>query len=82
VINTATQYDATDEECNGGRSELYSELSDLGYETPDGSFAQFTETFRRSSYATPQAPDMGERRATPLTLATAYRMLFGHEPPI
>ena len=50
-----------------------------GYETPDGSFAQFTRS-KPAVDAAPQAPDMGRERLLHADIGTAYRMLFGHEP--
>ncbi len=58
VIVHCNQDDGDDEDCNGGDPLLSPSQRIWGYETPDGSFAQFCR----------------------VTLATAYRMLFGHAP--
>ncbi len=49
-----------------------------GYETPDGSFAQFCRVQSRQLMARPQHLTWEEAACYTLTLATAYRMLFGH----
>jgi crotonyl-CoA carboxylase/reductase len=51
-----------------------------GYETPDGSFAQFCRVQDRQLMARPRHLTWEESASYTLTLATAYRMLFGHEP--
>jgi crotonyl-CoA carboxylase/reductase len=51
-----------------------------GYETPDGSFAQFCRVQDRQLMARPKHLTWEEAASYTLTLATAYRMLFGHEP--
>ena len=51
-----------------------------GYETPDGSFAQFCRVQDRQLMARPKHLTWEESASYTLTLATAYRMLFGHEP--
>ncbi len=51
-----------------------------GYETPDGSFAQFTCVQAQQLMPRPQHLTWEESACYTLTLATAYRMLFGHEP--
>ena len=49
-----------------------------GYETPDGSFAQFARVQARQLLPKPQHLSWEESACYTLTLATAYRMLFGH----
>jgi crotonyl-CoA carboxylase/reductase len=51
-----------------------------GYETPDGSFAQFCRVQARQLMHRPKHLTWEESACYTLTLATAYRMLFGHEP--
>ena len=51
-----------------------------GYETPDGSFAQFCRVQDRQLMLRPRHLTWEESASYTLTLATAYRMLFGHEP--
>jgi crotonyl-CoA carboxylase/reductase len=51
-----------------------------GYETPDGSFAQFCRVQSRQLMAKPRHLTWEESACYTLTLATAYRMLFGHPP--
>jgi NADPH:quinone reductase-like Zn-dependent oxidoreductase len=47
---------------------------------PDGSFSQFTRVQAQQLMPRPKAPDWEESACYTLTLATAYRMLFGHHP--
>jgi len=51
-----------------------------GYETPDGSFAQFTTVQSQQLMPRPKHLSWEESACYTLTLATAYRMLFGHHP--
>src|ERR1043166_7056081 len=51
-----------------------------GYETPDGSFAQFCRVQSRQLMPKPKHLPWEEAACYTLTLATAYRMLFGHPP--
>jgi crotonyl-CoA carboxylase/reductase len=51
-----------------------------GYETPDGSFAQFTRVQSQQLMPRPKHLTWEESACYTLTLATAYRMLFGHHP--
>jgi len=53
-----------------------------GYETPDGSFAQFTAVQAQQLLPRPEHLTWEESACYTLTLATAYRMLFGHAPHI
>lgn len=80
VVIHCNQDDGDDEHCNGG-DPMYSESQRIwGYETPDGSFAQFTCVQSQQLMARPQHLTWEESACYTLTLATAYRMLFGHEP--
>ncbi|MFK7752277.1 MAG: crotonyl-CoA carboxylase/reductase [Sedimentitalea sp.] len=80
VVIHCNQDDGDDEECNGG-DPMYSASQRIwGYETPDGSFAQFTNVQAQQLMPRPKHLTWEEAACYTLTLATAYRMLFGHEP--
>ena len=80
VVIHCNQDDGDDEECNGG-DPMFSESQRIwGYETPDGSFAQFTCVQAQQLMHRPKHLTWEESACYTLTLATAYRMLFGHEP--
>ena len=80
VVIHCNQDDGDDEHCNGG-DPMYSPSQRIwGYETPDGSFAQFTCVQSQQLMPRPQHLTWEEAACYTLTLATAYRMLFGHEP--
>ena len=80
VVVHCNQDDGDDEECNGGDPMFSNSQRIWGYETPDGSFAQFTRVQARQLLSKPQHLSWEEASCYTLTLATAYRMLFGHEP--
>lgn len=82
VIVHCNQDDGDDEECNGGEPLLSSSQRIWGYETPDGSFAQFCRVQSRQLMPKPEHLTWEEAACYTLTLATAYRMLFGHAPHI
>ncbi|MEP3298910.1 MAG: crotonyl-CoA carboxylase/reductase [Pseudoruegeria sp.] len=80
VVIHCNQDDGDDEECNGG-DPMYSASQRIwGYETPDGSFAQFTCVQAQQLMPRPKHLTWEESACYTLTLATAYRMLFGHHP--
>lgn len=80
VVIHCNQDDGDDEHCNGG-DPMYSPSQRIwGYETPDGSFAQFTSVQSQQLMARPRHLTWEESACYTLTLATAYRMLFGHAP--
>jgi crotonyl-CoA carboxylase/reductase len=80
VVVHCNQDDGDDEECNGG-DPMYSPSQRIwGYETPDGSFAQFTRVQAQQLMPRPKHLAWEESGCYILTLATAYRMLFGHRP--
>ncbi len=82
VVIHCNQDDGDDEECNGG-DPMYSPTQRIwGYETPDGSFAQFTSVQAQQLMPRPKHLTWEESGCYVLTLATAYRMLFGHRPHI
>ncbi|MDE2363069.1 MAG: crotonyl-CoA carboxylase/reductase [Hyphomicrobiales bacterium] len=80
VVIHCNQDDGDDEECNGGDPMFSSSQRIWGYETPDGSFAQFCRVQDRQLMERPKHLTWEEAASYTLTLATAYRMLFGHEP--
>ncbi|HYF54500.1 MAG TPA: alcohol dehydrogenase catalytic domain-containing protein, partial [Salinarimonas sp.] len=77
VIVHCNQDDGDDEECNGGDPMFSSSQRIWGYETPDGSFAQFCRVQSRQLMVKPAHLTWEEAACYTLTLATAYRMLFG-----
>ncbi len=82
VVVHCNQDDGDDEECNGGDPMLSPTQRIWGYETPDGSFAQFARVQAQQILPRPKHLTWEESSCYILTLATAYRMLFGHRPHI
>jgi len=82
VVVHCNQDDGDDEECNGGDPMLSASQRIWGYETPDGSFAQFARVQTQQILPRPKHLTWEESACYILTLATAYRMLFGHRPHI
>ena len=82
VVVHCNQDDGDDEECNGGDPMFSPTQRIWGYETPDGSFAQFARVQSQQLMPRPQHLTWEESACYTLTLATAYRMLFGHRPHI
>ena len=80
VVIHCNQDDGDDEECNGGDPMFSTSQRIWGYETPDGSFAQFTNVQAQQLMKRPAHLTWEEAACYTLTLATAYRMLFGHHP--
>ncbi|WP_233713128.1 crotonyl-CoA carboxylase/reductase [Amaricoccus solimangrovi] len=80
VVIHCNQDDGDDEHCNGGDPMFSPSQRIWGYETPDGSFAQFTNVQSQQLMPRPQHLTWEESACYTLTLATAYRMLFGHSP--
>ncbi|MGB7203978.1 MAG: crotonyl-CoA carboxylase/reductase [Anderseniella sp.] len=80
VVIHCNQDDGDDEECNGGDPMFSTSQRIWGYETPDGSFAQFCRVQARQLMPRPAHLTWEEAACYTLTLATAYRMLFGHRP--
>jgi crotonyl-CoA carboxylase/reductase len=80
VVIHCNQDDGDDEECNGGDPMFSSSQRIWGYETPDGSFSQFTRVQAQQLMPRPKHLTWEESACYTLTLATAYRMLFGHHP--
>lgn len=82
VVVHCNQDDGDDEECNGGDPMFSPSQRIWGYETPDGSFAQFTRVQSQQCMPRPKHLTWEEAACYTLTLATAYRMLFGHRPHV
>ncbi len=82
VVVHCNQDDGDDEECNGGDPMNSPSQRIWGYETPDGSFAQFSRVQSRQVMHRPRHLSWEASACYTLTLATAYRMLFGHRPHI
>jgi crotonyl-CoA carboxylase/reductase len=82
VVVHCNQDDGDDEECNGGDPMLSPSQRIWGYETPDGAFAQFARVQSRQLMPRPKHLTWEESACYTLTLATAYRMLFGHRPHV
>ncbi|MFN0264859.1 crotonyl-CoA carboxylase/reductase [Tepidamorphus sp. 3E244] len=80
VVIHCNQDDGDDEECNGGDPMFSSTQRIWGYETPDGSFSQFCRVQAQQLMPKPPHLSWEEAACYTLTLATAYRMLFGHAP--
>ncbi|MEJ8570230.1 crotonyl-CoA carboxylase/reductase [Microbaculum marinum] len=80
VVIHCNQDDGDDEECNGGDPMFSPTQRIWGYETPDGSFSQFCRVQAQQLMPRPQHLTWEESACYTLTLATAYRMLFGHQP--
>lgn len=66
--------------CNGGDPMLCREQKIWGYETPDGAFAQFTRVQAQQLVPKPKNLTWEQAGCYMLTLATAFRMLYGHPP--
>lgn len=82
VVVHCHQTDGDDVECNGGDPMLSPSQRIWGYETPDGSFAQFARVQSRQLLSRPKHLNWEESACYTLTLGTAYRMLFGHPPHV
>ena len=82
VVVHCNQDDGDDEECNGGDPMFSPTQRIWGYETPDGSFAQFCRVQAQQLLPRPKHLTWEESACYTLTLATSYRMLFGHRPHI
>ena len=82
VVVHCNQDDGDDEECNGGDPMFSPSQRIWGYETPDGAFAQFARVQARQLMHRPRHLTWEESACYTLTLATAYRMLFGFRPNV
>jgi len=82
VVVHCNQDDGDDEECNGGDPMFSPSQRIWGYETPDGSFAQFARVQDRQLMERPKHLTWEESACYTLTLATTYRMFFGHRPHV
>ena len=80
VVIHCNQDSGDDEHCNGGDPMFSPSQRIWGYETGDGSFSQFTKVQAQQLMPRPKHLTWEESACYTLTLATAYRMLFGHHP--
>lgn len=80
IIVHCNQDDGDDVECNGGDPMFSASQRIWGYETPDGSFSQFSRVQTRQLLKKPKHLSWEESACYALTLSTAYRMLFGYYP--
>jgi crotonyl-CoA carboxylase/reductase len=80
VVIHAMTWDHEDVEVNGGEPMLSETNKVFGYETADGTFAQFTAVQAHQLMRKPPQLSWEESGCYNLTLVTAYRMLFGHAP--
>ncbi|WP_322092263.1 crotonyl-CoA carboxylase/reductase [Paraburkholderia bannensis] len=80
VVAHCSQVDGEDEECNGGDPMLSPSQRIWGYETTHGSFAQFARVQATQLMPRPKHLTWAASACYTLTLATAFRMLFGHKP--
>ena len=80
VVVHAMTWDHEDVEVNGGEPMLSETNKVFGYETADGTFAQFTAVQAHQLMKKPTQLSWEESGCYNLTLVTAYRMLFGHAP--
>lgn len=80
VVAHCSQVDGDDEECNGGDPMLSPSQRIWGYETSYGAFAQFSRVQATQLLPRPRHLTWAASACYMLTLATAYRMLFGHRP--
>jgi len=80
VVVHCNQDDGDDADCNGGDPMMSPSQKIWGYETQFGAFAQFTKVQARQLMPRPKQLTWAASACYTLTLATAYRMLFGHQP--
>ena len=79
VVIHCNQDDGDDEECNGGDPMFSPSQRIWGYETPDGSFAQFCRVQDRQLLRAPQAPHLGRKRL--LHADARHRLPHAVRPP-
>jgi crotonyl-CoA carboxylase/reductase len=79
VVIHCNQDDGDDEECNGGDPMFSTSQRIWGYETPDGSFAQFCRVQARQLMPRPKASDLG--RSGLLHAHTGNRLPYAVRPP-
>ncbi|WP_439360474.1 crotonyl-CoA carboxylase/reductase [Bradyrhizobium sp. DASA03007] len=82
VVLHCHQDDGDGIECNGGDPMLSPSQRIWGYETPDGSFAQFARVRSNQLLPRPTHLSWEESACYAGTLGTAFRMLFGHPPHV
>ena len=79
VVVHCNQDDGDDEECNGGDPMFSPSQRIWGYETPDGSFAQFCRVQDRQLMRAAAAPDLGRERL--LHADARHRLPHAVRPP-
>jgi crotonyl-CoA carboxylase/reductase len=82
VIMHCGQYCSRCSFCNGGNPMLCKDQKIWGYETPYGSFAQFTKVLPTQLLPKPKHLNWADAGSYLLTTATAWQMLFGFTPNI
>ncbi|MFC5428818.1 crotonyl-CoA carboxylase/reductase [Paraburkholderia denitrificans] len=82
VVVHCNQIGYEDIESNGGDPMLSPSQKIWGYETPGGSFAQFTVVQAQQLLPRPKQCSWVASAAYLLKLATVYRMLYGHPPHV
>jgi crotonyl-CoA carboxylase/reductase len=80
VVIHCNQDDGDDEECNGGDPMFSPTPADLGLRDARRLLRQFTRVQAQQLMPRPKHLTWEESACYTLTLATAYRMLFGHHP--
>ncbi|WP_264523086.1 MULTISPECIES: crotonyl-CoA carboxylase/reductase [unclassified Flavobacterium] len=68
------------QECNGGNPMMCESQKIWGYETPYGSFAQYTKVRAQQLLQKPKHLTWAEAGGYMLTYATVWRMLYGFAP--
>ena len=79
VVVHCNQDDGDDEECNGGDPMFSPSQRIWGYETPDGSFAQFCARAGPPAAGAAEAPDLGGERL--LHAGAGHRLPHAVRPP-
>jgi crotonyl-CoA carboxylase/reductase len=82
VVVQCSQISGDDEYIQCGETMLSPSQRVWGYETPDGSFAQFTCVQQTQLLRKPPHISWAEAASYLVSLATAYRMLRGHPPHV
>ena len=82
VIIHCGQYCGNCRQCNGGNPMLCPHQKIWGYETPYGSFADFTIVRPYQVLSKPAHLSWAEASSYMLVLGTVWRMLYGHPPHV
>ena len=80
VVIHCNQDDGDDEHCNGGDPMYLAEPADLGLRDAERQLRAVHQRAEPAADGAAEAPELGAVACYTLTLATAYRMLFGHAP--